>query len=355
MWPFDKFFKNNPTTENSKPQQSTWSFLSSMKRLFKREAKQENLETKQSTSFFSSPLKWYKNRKVDTALQTFRDILTKNFGSVSGKKEQVISAMLTLRNYPEILKERGMGYLIPFVDKDFDESFTKKIKTSDGMVTTKLTSLSKAIDNAIPQDIAIDYILNKTFSPLAKVNIHLPSSMAVAINHISKTNAPEEERSRQGTLAFFQTDKTNEDKAEQYTSYLQSNYPFLLPVLATKDNVETFSSIVTQAEGFSLEKYREEVRTTIDIKQQLSRMYKDGTLNDEILDSLNARAENIRQNYIDAGIMTKNTGPEREKQQNPFLSPPAKKIVRRASSSNLSPDSTPVKTTLESRRRSTSI
>ncbi len=258
---------------------------------------------------------------------------------VHGKEKEVKSAMLTLRKYPDILKEKGMGYLEPFVTKDFNTAFTKEIPTDQGLATTEEKSLSKAIANAIPQETAEKCILNQNekFTPLAKGIIHVPSSMAVAINRMNTINTGEEDRSKQGTFKFFQNTEANEankTKAKQYTSYLQSNHPFLLPVLATKDNVETLSSIVAPAEGFDLTKYSEEVQTTIDIKQQLSEMYKDGTLNDDALDKLNTRAENIPQKYIDAEIMKKIPRIEREKQPNPFPTPHKKPPVRRPSISN---------------------
>ncbi|MCT4635023.1 MAG: hypothetical protein N4A31_02090 [Rickettsiales bacterium] len=279
MWPFDKFFKNNPTTENSESQQSTWS-LSSIKKLFKREAKQ-------STSFFSSPFKWFQNRKVNTALKTLRDIIENNQGFATGKEKEIKSAMLTLRKYPDILKEKGMGYLEPFVNSDF-----------------KSGSLAISIAKEISQNTAEELIRTENFTPLGIESLSVPNTTANSINIMYKGDTGAEQRCFDGTKAFFINKGMNEESATKISKNIQQNYPLLLGITSL-NNIEqknAASTIVSQREGFDLKKYRDEVnfvKTTQTTLNDIAKANDKENLSPLMnkLSELNQQAHKIREYY----------------------------------------------------------
>ena len=221
---------------------------------------------KRIKKWFQKTIHNWKVSKVNASLNTLRDIIEKG-GSTNGKEQQIESAMSTLKQYPNILKEKNMDYLISFVEKPPKEAFITSINTDEGPVEITQKSLPKAIAQAITQDNAEQLIIGKSFTPLAKGKILTPSSMGTAINYMCTTDSNEEKRSINGTKDFFKKTENNPEKYDKYTSYLQSNYPLLVAVCSTKHNVESISSIVAPAEGFNLTNYKEEVQLTIDTKK----------------------------------------------------------------------------------------
>lgn len=71
---------------------------------------------KRIKKWFQKTIHNWKVSKVNASLNTLRDIIESG-GSTNGKEQQIESAMSTLKQYPNILKEKNMDYLISFVEK----------------------------------------------------------------------------------------------------------------------------------------------------------------------------------------------------------------------------------------------
>jgi hypothetical protein len=69
---------------------------------------------KQIKKWFQKTIHNWQVNKVNTALGTFRDIIESG-GSASGKKQQIKSAMSTLKQYPYASGEAGLLFMMNLV------------------------------------------------------------------------------------------------------------------------------------------------------------------------------------------------------------------------------------------------
>ena len=231
---------------------------------------------------FSDKIDPIKNEIVDHSLSVLRNIIEGD-NIVLNHKKEIEAAMETLKLYPEILKTKGMEYLIPFVNGDLENAVTR---------------LSITIGKTIPQETAEELIRTGKFTPLAKEHISFPNGTANNINIMYKGDQSGEQRCVKATKEFLSQNDMTEEVATQATAKLQEDYPLLLSVAALKDieQKNADSSIVAQREGFDLVLYRQEVAFVKDAKNTLARMAKGEKVTSD-LSKLNKQAHKIREYY----------------------------------------------------------
>lgn len=284
-----------------------------------------------------NPIKKEMNQIVDKALKTLKDVLEGD-NSASQNKTKINLAMSTLQRYPELLEERKMSYLIPFVNGNLYGG-----------------SLNYSIQKAIPPIMAEELIRTGDFTPLATERISTANVTANNINIMYKEDNSGERRCFDATKEFLIQEGMEPDLAFKAAEHIRTEHPLLLSVAAL-NNIEqknAASSIITQRDGFDLEHYQKEVQFVKTTRKTLAKIARneESIFNNRNLLGLNRQAHEIRDYYAQIPQDPKN--PEGRK----ILS--GKEKIRSASAPPLTkqiiPDKTPQISKESARTKSNSI
>lgn len=214
-----------------------------------------------TTWSFSSSKKWFQDKKdkkkaVYNALKTLKDIIESN-NSVSRNETKIKSAISTLREHLELLEEKKMGYLIPFVNGDLHSGL-----------------LTHSIRKTIPTEMANELIRTGDFTPLATENISTANTIAINIKIMHSGTPSEQLRGVDGTTKFLQKAGMEEKLAIETTNNLKENYPLLLGIapLNESEQKNSHSTIIAQRKGFDLKKYQEEISLVKTVQDTLTKI-----------------------------------------------------------------------------------